>query len=106
MEQLNQAMETDVVYNSPSAGFKVLQVPKGKTVAEMVEVYSELPNVEYAEPNYIDHITWSPNDTIYSYQWHFSQINLEAAWDLDTTAPNYGGGPQHNSSGDRYRCSL
>ena len=93
MEQLNQTMGTEVAYASPYAGFKVLKIPKGKTVAEMVEAYSKQPNVEYAEPNYIDHITWSPNDTFYSLQWHFDQINLEAAWDLDTTSPNYGETP-------------
>ena len=97
--QINQAMETDVVYTSSYTGFKVLEIPKGKTVAEMVEAYSKLPNVEYAEPNYIDHITWSANDTYYSLQWHFSQINLEAAWDLDTTAPNYGGDPSIHKIG-------
>jgi len=90
-EQLNRTMRTEEIYTSAHAGFKVLKLPKDKTVAEMVEAYSELPDVEYAEPNYIDHITWSPDDPGYSLQWHFDQINLEAAWDLDTTSPNYGG---------------
>ena len=50
--QLNEVMGTTVVYTSPS-GFKVLQIPEGKTVPEMVEAYSKQPIVEYAEPNYI-----------------------------------------------------
>lgn len=93
VEQLNQSLGTEVIYTSPFAGFKVLQVPEGKTVPEMVELYSKQSIVEYAEPNYIDHAMWSPNDSFYSYQWHFDQINMEAAWDLDTTPPIYGGDP-------------
>ena len=53
-EQLNQSLGTTVIYTSPSAGFKVLQIPEGKTVAEMVKAYSKQSIVEYAEPNYID----------------------------------------------------
>jgi len=93
VEQLNQTLGTEVIYTSPFAWFKVLQIPEGKTVAEMVNVYSEQAIVEYAEPNYIRHAAWSPNDPLYPYQWHFAQINLGAAWDLDTIAPLYGGDP-------------
>ena len=42
-----------VLYKSPYAGFMVLRIPQEKTVPEMVRVFSEDPNVEYAEPNYI-----------------------------------------------------
>lgn len=55
-EQLNQSLGTSVIYTSPSAGFKILQIPEGKTVAEMVALYSGQSIVEYAEPNYIDSI--------------------------------------------------
>ncbi len=54
-EQLNQSLGTSVIYTSPSAGFKVLQIPEERTVAEMVALYSEQSIVEYAEPNYIDY---------------------------------------------------
>jgi len=91
MAQLDEAIGTEVAYVSRYSGFRVLKIPKGKSVAEMVKDFSELPDVEYAEPNYIHQITWSPNDPVYPWQWHFDQINLEAAWDLDTSSPNYGG---------------
>ena len=55
-EQLNQSLGTTVIYTSPKGGFKVLQIPEGKTVAEMVDIYSQQPIVEYAEPNYIRHM--------------------------------------------------
>jgi len=91
--QAAASLGAEEVYTSPYSGLKVLKIPKGKTVAEMVSEYSKLDIVEYAEPNYIEQIHWGPNDPAYSFQWHFDKINLEAAWDLDTTAPNYGGDP-------------
>lgn len=56
VNQLNQSLGTEVVQTSTQLGFKVLQIPEGKTVAEMVAIYSEQSIVEYAEPNYIDRI--------------------------------------------------
>ena len=58
--QLNESLGTTVIYTSPKGGFKILQIPEGKTVAEMVDIYSQQPIVEYAEPNYIAYI--SPAD--------------------------------------------
>ena len=90
---LYKRLGASVFYTSPYAGFEVVQIPEGKTVAEIVEAYSKESIVEYAEPNYIRRACWAPNDPYYPYQWHFDQINVETAWDLDTTAPNYGGDP-------------
>lgn len=42
---------------NPAAGFKVLQIPEGKTMAEIVAIYSEQSIVEYAESNYIEHLS-------------------------------------------------
>jgi len=73
------------------SGTKRLKVPSGKTVDEMVKVYNSLPEVEYAEPNYIVHAFMVPNDPLYSYQWHldneeYGGINMESAWDVSTGA--------------------
>ena len=78
------------ISTSPYAGFKRLKIPPRKTVAEMVAIYSQNPNVEYAEPNYIAHAFLTPNDFYYApYQWHldnpvYGGINMEAAWDVTT----------------------
>ncbi len=92
-KQLNDALGTSVIHTSRQGGFKVIQIPAGRTVPEMVNAYRQQTIVQYAEPNYIRRLTLIPNDTYYSYQWHFAQINMAAAWDLDTTAPLYGGDP-------------
>jgi len=86
---INSRYGTSVAYTSPHAGFKKLHVPKGKTVPEMVEIYSKNPNIEYAEPNYVAHALMVPNDPLYGYQWHldntdYGGINMEDAWDIAT----------------------
>ncbi len=46
------------------------------------------PSVVYAEPNYIMRAAATPNDDYYPLQWHYSLINLPAAWDLETGDAN------------------
>ncbi len=93
---INSRHGVSVMYTSPYAGFKRLHIPKGKTVPEMVEIYSKNPNVEYAVPNSITHAFMTPTDSLYSYQWHLDDssspnpfggangggINIEPAWDI------------------------
>jgi serine protease len=80
--------------------FMRLNVPEGKTVAQMVERYSRNPNVAYAEPNRIAHVLMVPNDHYYPLQWHLDDtadagdnpyggangggINIEPAWNIST----------------------
>ena len=40
--------------------------------------------VEYAEPNFRVKPLLAPNDSFYSFQWHYPQINLPQAWDITT----------------------
>ncbi|WP_052351777.1 S8 family peptidase [Deinococcus pimensis] len=42
--------------------------------------------IEYAQPNYIYRATATPNDTYYTYQWHYRNMNLPSAWDVTTGA--------------------
>ena len=85
---MNSEYETSVK-STLLSGTKVLNVPVGKTVDEMVRIYESLPDVEYAEPNYVVHAFMVPNDPSYSYQWHldndeYGGINMESAWDIST----------------------
>ena len=83
IDSVNSAYGTSVIYTSPYAGFNIIKIPLDRTVFEMVELYREKALVEYAEPNYIAHAYWTPNDPLYSFQWHFPQINMPSAWDID-----------------------
>ena len=57
------------------------QIPKDKTVKEMVKYYNNISEVEFAEPNYIINKLAVPSDPYYKDQWGHIAANLEAAWD-------------------------
>ncbi|MCK5025287.1 MAG: hypothetical protein KAS15_01755, partial [Nanoarchaeota archaeon] len=89
IQNFNLKNKVAEISSNKQSGFKVLKVPKGKSVEQMVEVYSKNPNVKFAEPNYIAHAMMVPNDIYYSYQWHldnhvYGGINAGAAWDIST----------------------
>lgn len=44
------------------------------------------PEVEYAQPNYLRRLQSIPNDPEYRQQWHFTAINMPAAWDINPGA--------------------
>ncbi|TFH05189.1 MAG: PKD domain-containing protein [Methanosarcina sp.] len=88
IKNINAGHGTQVTYTSPYAGFKILKIPKTKTVEEMTEIYSKNPNVEYAVPNALMCAFMTPTDPYYKYQWNFKNgaggINLEPAWDISS----------------------
>ncbi len=50
----------------------------------IIEVLNELPQIEYAEPVYIDLEDFIPNDPSYSSCWHLDKIQAHLAWDINT----------------------
>ncbi|HLO41144.1 MAG TPA: hypothetical protein VK176_08980, partial [Phycisphaerales bacterium] len=44
--------------------------------------------VEYAEPDWIVFPTGTPNDSLYSSQWHHPKVNSPAAWNIWTGSSN------------------
>lgn len=65
-------------------GFKLKlsadQLAKAQTLVRIKQLQAE-QNVAWAEPNYMRHALFVPDDPGYEYQWHFPLINLPAAWD-------------------------
>jgi serine protease len=47
---------------------------------------AEQPEVEYAEPNYIAHTHFIPNNPGFARQWNFSALDLPRAWDINPGA--------------------
>lgn len=91
--QVHRKHGTSVLSVSKKGKFKRLRVPGGKRVEEMVAAYRRDPAVEYAEPNYLAHALFVPNDTYYSYQWHLDSaskggIQMEEAWGLQKGSPD------------------
>lgn len=67
-----------------------LSAAKSNDVMAMVEDLKALPEVEYAEPNYIVHATVLPADTytaepLYSQQWGPTAIGLDKLWNEPIT---------------------
>jgi serine protease len=44
------------------------------------------PNVEYAQPRYVNYPMLRPNDPLYSNQWNWPAIDMERAWDIQPAA--------------------
>ncbi|MDI6784546.1 MAG: S8 family serine peptidase, partial [bacterium] len=60
---LKEAKESlKVTKISKHLGFRVVKIPKGKTVKDLVAKFSKDPDVEYAEPNYYFSINYFPDD--------------------------------------------
>jgi serine protease len=62
------------------------------SVPEAVERYSRMPEVEYAEPNGVlrhsEATTFTPNDTLYHYQWNLTQMGAERTWGIQKGKPS------------------
>lgn len=62
----------------------VVSVPEGREDA-FADAYRRTDGVLVAEKNFIYRALWTPNDTYYTYQWHFNKpdfIYAEQGWDL------------------------
>src|SRR5690349_10169732 len=68
----------------------VLSLPARLSAASVEAIarkLAALPDVEYAEPDYMMHPMLAPNDPSYPAQWHYYEpmgINAPAAWDITT----------------------
>jgi serine protease len=73
-------------------GSQVLQADRKLSLAEAGQLAADIaaadPNVEYAEPDRIMRVTFTPNDPRYNEQWNLFEstagINAPAAWDRAT----------------------
>ena len=90
-EGLHLVQATGVGMSAPSALTPPGQadsVQLKRSTLALVEELNSRPEVLYAEPNYLYHAQSIPNDTHYGLQWHYSNINLPAAWDITTGDSN------------------
>lgn len=63
-------------------------LPKTVNVSQALAHYRGLPNVEFAEPNYIArHFQVTPNDPSYGSQWGLPKISAPAGWAVTTGSP-------------------
>ena len=78
----------------------VVTLGKNISVAEAIDIYKQDPDVLYAEPNYLLHLTGksgksgqpnltaTPNDPSYGSLWGLTKINAPGAWNITTGSNN------------------
>ena len=82
MKTAHQDGQAKLLSRNTKLGFDVVKV-EDKSVEQAVKEYEKNPNVEYAEPNYIYTIQWTPNDPYFSSrQWGPQKVQAPAAWDV------------------------
>jgi hypothetical protein len=90
---LHDALETVVTGRIQAAGIDVVKSRVGVPTDVLVERYLSSPLVEHAQPNYIHHVTSSPNDPKFAQQWALKNTgqtgtcNPAGTFDVDIDAP-------------------
>jgi hypothetical protein len=68
------------------ADFDIVDVPMNSDVEAAAATLRARPDVEYAQPRYLNHAMARPNDPLYTNQWNFPAIDMERAWDIQPGA--------------------
>jgi thermitase len=90
IEETQRSLGVSLLRTIPRIDVRVMAIPEGKSVPEMVDAFSKIPWVEYAEPNYRCYKTEIiPDDTYFSSQWALSQtsdhdIDAPESWNITT----------------------
>lgn len=76
---------TDLV--RPSwADFEILTVPMDRDPEVVAAELNVRPDVEYAQPRYVNHGFFRPNDQFFDRQWNLSSLEMERAWEIQQGA--------------------
>lgn len=63
-------------------GLDIVDVKSEKSIGELMQEFRGRSEVEYVEPNYVAKKFLTPNDTLFSKQWHLPKISAPQAWDI------------------------
>jgi len=95
LQKLNAVAGIEMQYVRPLSGeAHVLRLPARLPISEveaLAQRLAALPEIEYAEPDYVMAPALTPNDPNYGAQWHYFEtygINAPAAWTLTTGSSN------------------
>ena len=82
-EVVSETAGAEVVRPPGERGRALLSVPAGDVIT-IAKALNNRKDVEYAEPDVIDHAAVIPSDPRYADQWAWPKVNAPAAWDLET----------------------
>ncbi|MGC8708217.1 MAG: S8 family serine peptidase, partial [Athalassotoga sp.] len=71
---------------TPNYAVNASLITVSTSVERAIGYFKSLPNVVYAEPNYIVHALSTPNDQYFSNQWYLQDIEVPQAWNVSTGA--------------------
>jgi subtilisin family serine protease len=67
--------------NIPSAKLYTKDAAKTQTLA-LLNTMRKRNDVQYAQLNHLSKFAFSPNDPLYTQQWHYPLVSLPSAWDV------------------------
>jgi subtilisin family serine protease len=70
---------------SPDLGLHLVRA-RGRSLNALLQVFSNQPDVLFAEPNYILQAVNTPNDVSFGLLWGMTKIAAPSAWDVTTGA--------------------
>jgi subtilisin family serine protease len=88
--QLSQFGISGYVQDNTLPGLYYYHVSEQADMKALVKALRADSQVQYAEPNYLRHLTKTANDPFYTggRQYYLSKINIEGAWDVTTGSNN------------------
>lgn len=84
--QVLESYNLHLVERLDRTAFVLVEVEPEKALPVVAQELLQHPAIVSAEPNYYRYAHFEPNDPYFSYQWHFPQIQMQAAWDQSTGA--------------------
>ena len=76
-------LNVESIATPPYGNFDVLTLEPGADAAAVAQQLSQRSDVEYAQPSYMRHPQFVPNDPFFAQQWNLSAINMQRAWDIN-----------------------
>lgn len=84
--QVLESFGLHVIDRLAATPFVLVELEPDQKPMAIAQELLQHPAVASAEPNYYRYAHFAPNDTYFSYQWHFPQIQMQQAWDQSTGA--------------------
>jgi thermitase len=84
---IHQSLGSQVIEIIPRINVQRVRLSAGTTVESALSFYRGRTAVQYAEPNYRKHLTFTPNDPQFNSMWGMSKIKMPLAWDLGKGSP-------------------
>ena len=76
----------DTVDRTGWANFDIIDIPDAEDPDAAAAALRARPDVEYAQPRYLNHAMGRPHDPLYANQWNFPANDMERAWDIQPGA--------------------